>query len=49
MRWLDRPYAPLMQRLKRTLNAVHLRARKLGLNGWQPDRVSDGLAAYNYN
>ena len=43
------PAVVLAQRLQRTLNAVHLRARKLGLNGWHPDRVSDGVASYNYN
>ena len=37
----------LAQRLQRTLNAVRLRARKLGLDGRQADRVRDGSPIYN--
>ena len=41
------PAIDLAQQLGRTRNAVCLRANKLGLNGWQPDRVSDGQGAYH--
>jgi len=36
----------LARRLRRSLNAVYLRAQKLGLNGRQVNRVSDGHATY---
>lgn len=43
------PAKDLAQRLERTRNAVLLRANKLGLDGWQADRVSDGQAFYSAN
>lgn len=39
----------LAERLDRSVNAVQLRARKLGLDGWRADRVSDGEALYHFN
>ncbi len=43
------PAMHLAEQLGRTLDAVYLRARKLGLDGWKSDRVSDGPGIYRYN
>ncbi len=37
------------ERLDRSVNAVRMRARKLGLDGWHADRVSDGRGVYLFN
>lgn len=37
------------ERLDRSVNAVQMRARKLGLNGWKTDRMSDGQGVYRLN
>ncbi len=43
------PGKVIAERLNRTVSAVQLRARRLGLNGWHPDRVSDGHGIYLLN
>jgi hypothetical protein len=39
----------IAERLGRSKNAVQLRARKLGLDGWRADRVSDDQGSYRFN
>jgi hypothetical protein len=39
----------LAERLDRSVNAVQMRARKLGLDGWRSDSVSDGQGLYRFN
>lgn len=39
----------IAERLDRSVNAVQMRARKLGLDGWRTDRVSDGQGIYRLN
>jgi len=36
----------IAERINRSANAVQMRARKLGLDGWRADKVSDGNGSY---